>query len=178
MKPSNFEFCYTPRKGKVWAKLYRAAAKAIPKGERLCYGTYQRDDKSGVCATSVLALNLCSVDTLIKLGMPILEQYKDGKDEVFVFEVQSPAAVRAIETFVERKFSKDEIASAAGDAHGIADHLHEFCVNHNDDFQSAAVGKYEEVYLGYEDKNRKRAELERADYVRTALLEAAKFADN
>jgi hypothetical protein len=180
-----FEFQYPPCKGKHWASLYRAALRALPATERLCLGSYQTSDYKGVCATSVVALNLNSVDQLLELRLPVKQKYKQDGIEYFVFKIDEDLAVRALQRYIERNYSESEVFSMAGfseyttlsSSEIVAAELRDFIVKHNDRYPVEDSFMSLEEGLPANDPARIRIEKRRAKYVRQVLRDAAEFAE-
>jgi hypothetical protein len=142
----SFEFRMAPNAGANWAKLYRLAADCLGDGDKLCYSAFQTDDRKGVCASTAVAIGICSVQQLRKL-FPVVED--NGVTTVFDFNLEDdfgePVVQAAIEAGIRSRFTEDQLAVMVhavtalpggdrADARYIADSLTTFLIEHNDAF--------------------------------------------
>lgn len=182
-----------PPTGANWAKLFKASAKTILKGERFCAGNWQLADYSGVCASGHLALALNPVDILKNvLGLHVVEKYKENDVSFFVFDISdSDEAKQAIAAYIERTFNAKQVTqmlsssingdNERSDSYNVANMLEDFVIAQNDGYADAetkdAIGSVDESALLFLDERREKMETGRAAYVKAQLLAAAKFAE-
>lgn len=151
----------------AWASVLRECARTIRPNDKFCKGYFMKDAPPGkevqVCASGHIALELNTTNQLLKAKIPVFEVQLSKGIEYYVFDLtgddtdESPTQ-NAIAAYMSRRKDLQRLAPATN---GVK--RSEFAAN-----------KLVAFIIGINDsKYQSKNQLDRAQGVRTTLLEAA-----